>query len=317
MSPILFTGAGSFTGYWFVKELVRAGYSVIAPLKRHFSEYEGVRLERLNQLKPICQLIENCPFGSDSFISLLHSQPAWSLICHHAADVTNYKSPDFNPISALANNTHNLRNILQALKQKGAPPLLLTGSVFEQGEGRGSDGLPAVSPYGLSKGLTWDYFKYYCAVEGIPLAKFVIPNPFGPYEEQRYTAYLMKTWMDGRAAEVKSPSYERDNIPVTLLAKVYAFFVSQIIDTKQVMKFSPSYYTESQGAFTERFAVEMRKRLEIPCEYNLHEQVEFIEPRSRFNTDRINPSELDWSESAAWDELAEYYQKSYNSTVCV
>jgi UDP-glucose 4-epimerase len=41
----------------------------------------------------------------------------------------------------------------------------------------------------------------------------------------------------------------------------------------------------------------------------LKKQIDFPEPRVRINTD---PAELDipdWNESAAWDELAQYYQE--------
>ncbi len=83
-------------------------------------------------------------------------------------------------IAALGNNTHNLPGVLEALKTAGCHRLLLSGSVFERGEGAGSQGLPDFSPYGLSKALTAQVFRYYCARAGIGLGKFVIPNPFGP-----------------------------------------------------------------------------------------------------------------------------------------
>ena len=59
---------------------------------------------------------------------------------------------------------------------------------------------------------------------GIGLGKFVIPNPFGPYEEPRFTAYLIKNWLAGATPNCSSPAYVRDNIHVSLLAKVYARF---------------------------------------------------------------------------------------------
>ena len=40
----------------------------------------------------------------------------------------------------------------------------------------------------------------------------MIPNPFGPYEEPRFMAYLMKTWLKGEVARVQTPRYVRDNI---------------------------------------------------------------------------------------------------------
>ena len=85
------------------------------------------------------------------------------------------------------------------------PQVVISGSVFEGGEGSGSQGLPDFSPYGLSKALTARVFQYYCDRQGLSLGKFVIPNPFGPYEEPRFTAYLMKNWLAGNAPTVRAP----------------------------------------------------------------------------------------------------------------
>src|SRR5262249_10438890 len=142
----------------------------------------------------------------------------WDLLCHHGADVTNYKSPDFDVAAALRNNTHNLPVVLEALKATRCHRLLLSGSVFERGEGAGSQGLPDASPYGLSKALAGRTVRYYCARAGLGLGKFVIPNPFGPFEEPRFTAFLMKNWLTGTTAVCSQPSYVRDNIHVSLLA---------------------------------------------------------------------------------------------------
>lgn len=146
---ILFTGASSFTGFWFVQELVQAGHEVTCCLRRE--SYEGLRKERVDQLP--CRIHFGCSFGSEKFLKKINEEN-WDLFCQHAADVENYKSPDFNVAAALANNTNNLKKVLQMLLEKGCSKLLLTGSVFEQQEGEGI----AVSPYGLSKGVTSDVF---------------------------------------------------------------------------------------------------------------------------------------------------------------
>ena len=105
--------------------------------------------------------------------------------------------------------------------------MLLTGSVFEGGEGAGSQGLPDFSPYGLSKCLDCPGVPLLLRLAGLSLGKFVIPNPFGPYEEPRYTAYLMKNWLAGETPSCSSPAYVRDNIHVSLLAKAYARFARE------------------------------------------------------------------------------------------
>ena len=109
--------------------------------------------------------VYGCSFGDEKFLALI-AEGGWDLLCHHAADVTNYKSPDFDPVAALRNNTHNLPSVLDALQAAGCRRLLLSGSVFEGGEGAGSQGLPDFSPYGLSKTLTARVFAYYCQRAG-------------------------------------------------------------------------------------------------------------------------------------------------------
>jgi nucleoside-diphosphate-sugar epimerase len=215
---------------------------------------------------------------------------------------------DFDAVAALGNNTHNLSAALRALGAVGCRRVLLTGSVFEGGEGAGSQGLPDFSPYGLSKALTAQMFRFYCARADVGLGKFVIPNPFGPHEEPRYTSYLMKTWLAGGTPACSSPSYVRDNIHVSLLAKVYTQFAGAF-PAQGFSRINPSGYAESQGAFTLRLAQEMRPRLGLPCPVELKKQVDFSEPRVRINTDLPDVETLGWDESAAWDEMARYYQQ--------
>ncbi|MCS7338160.1 MAG: NAD-dependent epimerase/dehydratase family protein, partial [Verrucomicrobiae bacterium] len=211
---------------------------------------------------------------------------------------------------ALVNNTQNLRSVLSAFKQAGGRGVVLTGSVFEPDEGVGEEPLRAFSPYGLSKGLTWQVFRFYCGEAGLPLGKFVIPNPFGPYEEQRFTFYLMSSWKRGSVATVKTPDYVRDNIHVSLLAAVYKRFAGQVAQTeKPILKCNPSGYVEPQGAFAQRVAREVRKRTGWPCELHLQQQTEFTEPRVRHNFEPAAAMVETWDETAAWNEFTEYYLK--------
>lgn len=298
---ILFTGASSFTGMWFVRALIEAGHQVVAPLKRSKDDYSGVRLDRILKISSDADVQFSTPFGSLEFDKLIKNG-SFDLLCHHAADVTDYKSSNFDPIHALKNNVGNIASLLQSCKK-----ILLTGSVFEQNEGFGSDNLRAVSPYGLSKGLTSEVFKYYCDVHKSSLGKFVIPNPFGPFEEFRYTSFLAKNWLEKKEASVTHPDYVRDNIHVTLLAKAYLNFAESF---SGFQKFNPSGYSGSQASFTERFAIEMRKRLNVPCQFQLIEQKDFSEPKIRVNTDLLDYEFLKWDEKKAWDDLAFYYEKN-------
>lgn len=301
MVKVLFTGASSFTGYWFVQELIKNGHEVTVALWKTRKEYQGLRRSRLEQLFSITKVIEKAPFGSDSFIHLLKEQ-SWDLLCHHAADVTDYKSPHFDPIVALQTNAFRMEEVLQYFKGT----LILTGSIFEQGEGKSDEPLRAFSPYGLSKGMTSDLFEYYCWQSQIPLRKFVIPNPFGPFEEDRFTTFLIKQWFSEKIPEIKSPNYIRDNIPVTLLAKAYVYFIE-----KKIPKWNPSYRPENIYTFASKFAKEMEQRISIACPFTCSLSPIYTEPIVRTNFDPIPLVELDWKETKFWDELAEFYQKTY------
>src|SRR6516162_4822633 len=306
---ILFTGGSSFTGSWLVRELAAAGHSVTATFRSTADGYKDeLRRQRVALVTGVSRPVYGVSFGDEGFLSLLR-EGNWDLLAHHATDTTDYRSPDFDAVGVLKRNCHNLASVLAGFAAAGGRRVVLTGTFFERGEGAGSQGLPDFSPYGLSKALTSQVFRYYCERAGLALGKFVIPNPFGPFEEPRYTAYLMKSWSQGETATCQSPAYIRDNIHVTLLAKAYARFCEELPARAGFTRLNPSGYVESQGAFTLRVAAEMRHRLKLPCAVELKEQNDFPEPRIRINTDPLDARALGWNEAEAWNQMAAYYQQ--------
>ena len=305
---VLLTGASSFTGFWFARTLSEKGAQVVAPLRGGAAAYEGVRASRVKRLAGFARILENVPFGSDAFMALVEREP-FDVLCHHAAQVTNYRSMDFDAHAALINNTLNLRRVLVAMRGRGTKVVVVTGSVFEQDEGLGDPPRGAFSPYGLSKGLTWQVFRYWSSELGLPAAKFVIPNPFGAFEEPRFIKFLIDHWRSGETAEVRTPLYLRDNIHVDLLALAYADFVSRLAASPDNARIGVSGYRETQGAFAERVAAEMRPRLHLDCRVVLPRQTEFSEPMVRLNPDLPDIAALGWDEVGAWDGLAEYYRE--------
>ena len=307
---ILFTGSSSFTGFWFIKELASTGHDIVAVFRRGPDEYtDDLRRRRIGALAGICRPVFRTSFGDDQFLKLI-SEFDLDLLCCHGAEVTNYNKPEFDFLGAVNNNTYRLPNVLDALLGVGCNKVLLTGSVFENEEGAGSTDLRAFSPYGLSKGVTWQLFRYHTQLRLMKLGKFVIPNPFGPFEERRFTHYLMKCWSEGAVATVNTPEYVRDNIHISLLAKKYGHYAVTFGDDG-VSRTNPSGYVESQGAFTARFANQMRQRFDWKCEFALKEQTEYPEPRVRINTEYCDPKVLNWNEADAWDEVATYYSQLF------
>jgi nucleoside-diphosphate-sugar epimerase len=310
---ILITGGSSFTGYWFIRELAAAGHEVFATFTRSGAEqYDELRARRINETVKLCNPVWNCAFGDDVFRKLIEQEKNWDLLCHHGAFVQDYKSIDFDVTSAVEANTNNLQETLARLTAANCDKLLLTGSVFEQDEGIGEQPLKAFSPYGLSKGLTSEIFKFWCQHFGMRLARFVIPNPFGPFEEKRFTAYLINNWLNGNTPSVNTPDYVRDNIHVSLLAKAYCQFAEEQARAGSRTRLNPCGYIESQGAFAQRLASEMKSRLGKPCDLELAKQEVFDEPRIRVNFDQSDSTALNWDEKAAWDALAEYYLANHD-----
>ena len=116
---ILLTGASSFTGMWFARELAQAGHEVVATFRKRPEEtVDGLRRKRVSMALEVCRGIFGFGFGDPGFLDIVRRE-RWDLFCHHAADGTNYKSPDFDPISALANNTRNIESVIEALKSEG------------------------------------------------------------------------------------------------------------------------------------------------------------------------------------------------------
>lgn len=303
---VLLTGASSFTGYWFAKALADAGHEVVAPIRGSIASYAEGRALRVNALAKVADIRERVSFGDAAFTELA-AAGGFDLLAHHAADVTNYRSPDFDVGAALANNTHNVRQVLEVMRDGGLKGVVITGSVFEPDAGVGNGGREAFSPYGLSKALTAQVFRYWCQKQGVTLGKFNIANPFGVFEEPRFCNFLIRSWAKGETPRVNTPLYIRDNIFVDLLARYYAGYLETVAAGAFKPVFGPIGFAETQGSFSQRFAAEMRPRLGLGCGVELGEQTAFDEPLVRVNEDHVAFPE-GWSHAEAWDRLADYYR---------
>ncbi|HJU19499.1 MAG TPA: NAD(P)-dependent oxidoreductase [Stellaceae bacterium] len=308
---VLLSGASSFTGYWFARALAEAGHDVTAALSSpDAAGYSGIRAERVRRLRAVARTVFAAPMGSEALFAAIREAP-FDVFCHHWAEARNYRSPDYDVLAAVGAATNRFVDVLRALAERGCSHLVLTGTFSEEEEGAGERPLRSFNPYSLAKSLTWRYVRYYCEREGMGLGKVVLPNPFGPYEEPRFTDYLMRSWYRGERARVMTPRYVRDNIHVDLLAKAYAAYVGSCRGPGAAPHLSPSGYPEAQGAFARRVAAAMTARLGLDCALELVDQREFAEPVIRIGTDIPDAAALGWSEEAAWDGFAEYYRARY------
>jgi nucleoside-diphosphate-sugar epimerase len=305
---VLLTGASSFTGYWFARALRAAGHEVVAPLRRRRRDYDtGVRATRVGLLEEQARIVEDCPFGGDRFLDLV-AREEFTVLCHHAAQVGDYRAADYDVSAAFAANTHRMPEVLARLSRRGLMGVVLTGTFSEQGESAGTEPRRAFNAYSLAKGLTAAAVAYWCDAAGLSYGKFTLPNPFGPLEEARFCAYLVGRWKAGLAAAVRTPTYVRDNMHVDLLALSYADFVTVVAQRRgAVQRRNPSGYIESQGCFTARFAAAMRQRSHLACGVHLAVQTDFPEPMVRVNMEPAAPHFPQWDEAVAWDRIAAFY----------
>lgn len=307
---ILFTGGSSFTGVWFIRALVAAGHEVTATFTAPGIEaYSGLRRQRIDSLPACVTRHWNAPFGSESMLQLVESR-SWDVLCHHGAVVgAGYKAGSFDYASALQVNTHNVSSVLEALQGKGCLRVMLTGSYFEADEGGGA-ATEAVSPYGLSKTLTWQVFRYHCHAQGVVLGKFVIPNPFGAQEEARLSSYLAKCWLTGVEPTLKTPDYVRDYIPVDLLAASYRHSIEELTALESgARRYRPSGWVESNLAFAQRLAANLGPHFGVACPVRSDVQVDFPEPLVRRNDEPLSVAELGWNEQTFWQGLANFYRE--------
>ncbi len=284
--------------------LAEAGHEVVAALRS--SAYDDpLRQTRIEQVRQWADCVAGVPFGSDAFIALIAGRGLFDVLCHHGAEAAGHKRPDFDVDGAVRANTWRMDDTLAALKAAGGARLVLTGSVFEADEGLGEEPRRAFSPYGLSKTLTSQAFAQGAARAGLDFVKFVIPNPFGPYEAQTFQRHVMTAWREGRVPNVTHPFYVRDNVPVGLLARVYA----AAAEGRLGGHVSPSFYAGPVGAFFQRMAREVAPRTGWSCGLELAQSQSFDEPKTRTNIQSIDPADYDWTESRFWDAYARYYAK--------
>jgi len=303
---ILLTGATSLTGLWFVRELKSQGHEIICLLTRESAaSYANLKSkDRFALLQHEIRIEYASPFGSEKFIHLLHSEKP-DLLCLHGSHIPDYKSQTFNIAESLAQNLYNIHNVVRTM-QEYRLPVILTGTLFEPL----ADEPDAASPYGLAKGLVTQTWRYYASKAEIPLRHFVIPNPFGVYEDKKFNHYLIDSWINGRKAQIKTPDYVRDNIPVTLLAKAYAAACTQTLtQAKPFTTSRPSGYVSTQADFTVRMAEWVRNLTGLACEFEFLVQSDFSEPIDRHNHENAFKQFRAFDEKEFWQTYIESYPR--------
>lgn len=282
MTRILLTGASSFTGTWFASALADAGASVVAPCRGPIDMTDADRRRRLARLEGCLRLVGNCPFGSEPFLELIRREGPFDLLCHHGGKAGDHRDATLDPLAAAAHQGRGVEQVLDALQASGCKAVLVTGTVFEADEGQGDQPLRSIGSYGLAKSLTWLMFRHHAEERGLPLAKFVIANPIGPYEKPGLCRALGRAWLRGETPVLQRPQLKRDQLQVEPLAAAYAAFALRLIDRPESRRLTPSQFPERLDWFVGRMAMALRPRLGAACRFACAEPPEgTTEPLTR------------------------------------
>jgi len=308
---VLLTGASSFTGAWFAHTLAARGHDVLCALRGPASSGgDDLRRFRIGLLDG-CAVAELAPFGTEAFLALLEEHAPFDLLALHGWAGGDHRRPDLPVDDAVAATTFRLTSVLDGLVRAGGTVVLLTGSVFESGEGSPDPETPPLNRYGLAKSLIRERVRHAVAEAGLRLHRFVVPHPIGPGAKPGLVSELAAAWLAGRPAVLRSPATVRDLVPVDLLGLDYARFCEAAVAGGAAAARRPSGQIATLAEHAERIAAALRARWDRPCLIEASAGAA-AEPQ-RVNREPCAASHPDWSAERFWDRLAGFYAQGPRS----
>ena len=313
---ILLTGGSSFTGFWFARRLVESGFSVCCPLPNDKRSYEGIKKRRLDTLAETVDLFYNIPFGSVEFINLLDGH--FENLCLHGAFVKGYQNNDFGFGKAVGQNLNEIDRVFEKAKQNGCLGIIWTSSIFEDAvntdeEFSKGSALPWFK-YALSKKISYLSAREIALNSGLSFLRYIIPNPFGPYEDKKLTFHIIKSLHLGNDVSLKTPYYIRDMIHVEHLASDYVRCIQSLDGLCESSTNRPSEYPLSIMEFATILCEEYNKRYGSNHKVIKSEQENHKEPAKMFNNQKGRLSLPDYDDAKSWDHIFQYY--SDHNSLC-
>ncbi len=314
---VAITGATSFIGVWLIRECVKQGWKVFAHLRKPPHEYSGLKRTRLDFLKDLpAESVEwVVGFEADAqdperrFETWILKNPGCYWIHHHHF-MDDFRSPDYQVDRARQVGLAPLPGIVRALSAAECPGVIYTGSYFEPGEGGpvqiSSGQVP--TPYAQSKRWVWDALQENGEKEGLLLSKCVIPNPFGPMEnEDRLIPQLILKARQKQTLQVSSPQAVGDQLPIQNLVQVYAGLLEALHTDRRPQIARPSGIRWPLLPWVQEVDRELlQKRLGFaPLRMELGQNPPTVFLNSE---NEIQDLHLD----GVWDEYARYVQGQYS-----
>lgn len=302
---ILFTGISSFTGFWIANYFANKGYTIDAVLtKKTIRQYDSLRSERLSKLSDNINLIFDCKFGDNKFISLIRSNQ-YEIIIHHASNVNNYNSDSFDWQLAINENTNNIEIVIEEIASNSNTIFAYSSTVFEKG-GISKD--QPINKYAFSKKISKEIIKFFCVKYNIKFTQIYITNPFGPLEDLKLNHHILSSWKKNTDVVIKTPKYIRDFIPVDLLAISYfEHIVSLQTSNNLISSYSPSGYKMKISDYLNFLSNKLYQLIGDKKEFKTEDQINFSEPIELVNDSNVLLNAI-WNEKEFWVQYFNYYK---------
>lgn len=307
---VLLTGVSSFTGGWFAAALAGAGAEVLATCRRPLDSYAGLAARRLDLARRAgCELVGGLAFGDRRFVDLVATARV-DLLCHHGAEIGDFRGAAFDPVACHDAATANADGVMAALAGGGGRALVLTGSVFEGGIA----GAPVLA-YGHTKARIRATLSAAAARHGLATACFVVPHPIGALERPGLGTYLAARWLAGQPARLRHPTLVRDFIHVDLLALLFAGLCRAQLGVSPPRWHAPSGHVATLLDQARWIGAALGPRLGVPCAVAAAVPAATSdEPEVLVNLEPTDALAATWPIDRAWDRLADFYLWLNSST---
>ncbi len=301
---ICMTGATSFSGYWFARQLILDGHelTVIRSHNKNSGAEENVWLRKLKG--------ESLSFREYSFAQKFSSKLSFDALLLHGSFMEDRRSPNFKVDLAVQKTLEVSKWIKD---QFTVESVIHTGTFSEEDEGVGEIPLNNFNPYSQSKSLI--HKAHQELFNEVPFLKFIMPNPFGRFQKNNIFRFLEKAWEINEVPFISQPNYIRDYVPVDLLAISYSSLLSSFRHGEHTSNFfAPSYFTMSNREMVHLYASEISNRIGRKLEVQFGEQRDYAESRIRINKDPLHTFTEKWNLEEFWDSVATDFMGGNNAT---
>ena len=291
---IIISGVSSFSGAHFAYQMLEEGFEVYG-FSRNVSDWtseQDARIRWIRKKFPEFQIFDLVELNKISHLEI-------SAILLHGGVTLDYRNKSFD-VQAAVKESLEVNEILMSYFPKAA--IMQTGTFSEPDESSGEYPRSSFNPYSTSKALIWQELKKRYSSKR-KMAKYVMPNPFGPLESKRFTDYLLKSWAQKLVPEISFPFHVRDNVPIDLLRLHYSESVKRFLNDEKRSIFYPSKYPETVLAFAERYSREISKRSNLQLQLKIKLNSEYIEPIVRVNSEPCEWTVKNWNENLSWNYI--------------